>query len=726
VNRTSGGDAEELERLRALHAAIIISSEDAVASKDLNGIVTSWNQGAERLFGFTAQEMIGAPILRIVPPELHRQESEILAKLAAGERIERLETVRMHKSGVRLEVSLTISPIRDSSGSVVGAAKIAHDISIRRNAQRALIEEANALETLNRIGRAVAAQLDLEKVVQLVTDAATELSGAEFGAFFYNVIREGDESYWLYSLSGASRDSFAQFPMPRATEVFAPTFKGEGVVRSDDIRADPRYARNAPYAGMPPGHLPVCSYLAVSVISHSGEVLGGLFFGHHERAVFTDRSERLIKGIAAQAAIAIDNARLVQTLRDRERELKQIGAEREQFLQSERAARTDAERLSHVKDEFLATLSHELRTPLNAIQGWAVLLREHGVTPVDMTRGLETIERNVRAQSQIINDLLDMSRITAGKVHLEVQPFQLHRVIQSAVDAVMPSAIAKRIRLQTMLDSTIGFVRGDPNRLQQVLWNLLTNAVKFTPQEGRIQVVLERVNSHVEIVVEDTGVGIRPEFLPYVFDRFRQADATTTRRYGGLGLGLSIVKSLIELHGGSVRVKSPGENQGSTFVVSLPVSHVGDEDTLRSRQLNLHADSVETLELPRLDGMKILIVDDEADGRGLIARILEGQGAVAICCATGEEALKQIGREKYDVLLSDIGMPDMDGFELIKRVRALDVRHAQAMPAVAVTAYARSEDRQRSLLAGYQMHLSKPIEARELVAGIASLLRLGR
>ena len=461
---------------------------------------------------------------------------------------------------------------------------------------------------------------------------------------------------------------------------------------------------------MPPGHLPVCSYLAVPVALPNREVIGGLFFGHPEPGVFTERSERLVVAIAAQASIAMSNARLFQALRDRE--------------ESERGARAEAERLSHMKDEFLATLSHELRTPLNAIQGWATLLRQREVTPHDMQRGLETIERNVRAQAQIINDLLDMSRIISGKIHLEVQPLHLHEVINNAIEAVRPSAEAKRIRIHTLLDSKIGFVRGDPNRLQQVLWNLLSNAVKFTKQGGRIQVVLERVNSHVEIMVEDNGVGIRPDFLPHVFDRFRQADATTTRHYGGLGLGLSIVKTLVELHGGSVRVKSPGEDQGSTFVVVLPVSPVRGDDTAVIQKPTLAADPLETIPLPRLDGVAILVVDDESDGRALIARILEGRGARTVGASSAHEALQLLASQRFDVLLSDIGMPGVDGYDLIRQVRLLDTSRSGPIPAIAVTAYARPEDRQRSLLAGYNMHLSKPIEAPELIASIASLLRL--
>jgi CheY-like chemotaxis protein len=311
-------------------------------------------------------------------------------------------------------------------------------------------------------------------------------------------------------------------------------------------------------------------------------------------------------------------------------------------------------------------------------------------------------------------------------MHLEVQALQLHEVINDSIEAVRQSASAKRIRIQTILDSSIGLVRGDPNRMQQVLWNLLTNAVKFTPNDGRVQVVLERVNSHVEISVEDTGIGIRADFLPYVFDRFRQAESNTTRKYGGLGLGLSIVKSLVELHGGSVRVKSGGENQGSTFIVALPVSHVRSTERQSDRQAAVAPDPFTAIELPRLDGVRILIVDDDHDGRTLMARILDDHGAITRCVSSADEALATLKSEPFDILLSDIGMPTVDGYELIRRIRQMPRPPAERIPAIAVTAYARPEDRQRALLAGYQMHLCKPIEAPELVAGIASLLSLSR
>jgi PAS domain S-box-containing protein len=406
-------------------------------------------------------------------------------------------------------------------------------------------------------------------------------------------------------------------------------------------------------------------------------------------------------------------------------EMRNAASERESLLEAERAARADAERLGRLKDEFLATLSHELRTPLNAVLGWTTLLRRLPPGGPDHTKGLETIERNARAQAQIIDDLLDMSRIISGKVQLDVQAVNLRDVVEAAIDGVRPLVDAKRLRLRATLDAKIGAVRGDAGRLQQVMWNLLTNAAKFTPPDGRINVVLERVNSHVEISVEDSGIGIKPEFLAFVFDRFRQADASTTRRHGGLGLGLAIVKHLVELHGGSVRVKSPGEGQGASFIVALPVSSVRTGESGRHERPSFDEVDLFSLELPGLEGTVALVVDDEADARVLVGRLMEERQGQAVLAGSADEAFDILGRQHIDILISDVGMPGVDGYELIRRIRAADARWAR-VPAIALTAYARAEDRQRALLAGFQMHLSKPVEPRELIAGIASLVNLPR
>ena len=527
-------------------AAIVESSDDAIVSKDLNGIVSTWNRAAERMFGYTAEEMIGASIRKIIPDDRQAEEDATLATIRRGGKVDHFETIRQHKSGELFPISLTVSPILSETGQIVGASKIARDISALKQSESErirLLEETVAItETLNDVGAAVASDLDRTSMVQAVTDAATGLTAAEFGAFFYNVLNDAGESYTLYTISGVPREAFSKFPMPRNTEVFEPTFKGTGVVRSADITKDSRYGHNPPYHGMPRGHLPVRSYLAVPVKTRTGDVVGGLFFGHSVADRFTSLHERLAVGIASWASVALENARLYQ----------------------------DAQEASRLKDDFLASLSHELRTPLNAILGYARIVRSGIIGPDRHEKAIETIERNANALAQMVEDVLDVSRIISGKLRLNVQPVDFPDVVRTAVDAVTPAAEAKGIRIEMVLDPQASPISGDPDRLQQVLWNLVSNAVKFTKRGGRVQVRLERVNSHVEVTVSDTGTGIPREFLPHVFERFRQAEGGTTRESGGLGLGLSIAKQLIEMHGGTITAESGGPNTGATFRVTLP------------------------------------------------------------------------------------------------------------------------------------------------------------
>ena len=378
-----------------------------------------------------------------------------------------------------------------------------------------------------------------------------------------------------------------------------------------------------------------------------------------------------------------------------------------------------------MKDEFLATLSHELRTPLNAILGWSQILRVKAPPSPDLSRGIETIERNARAQAQIIEDLLDMSAIISGKICLDVARIQLADIVQAAVEAARPAADAKRVavvmRLGRARDSELN---ADAGRIQQVLWNLINNAIKFTAEGGSVEVVLECSAAEVTIRVSDSGEGIDPDFLPFVFDRFRQADATITRRYGGLGLGLSIVKQLVELHGGSVSADSPGRGRGSTFVVSFPrstaayVVEAAPATALGERATRAAADGCQAIA-----GLKVLVVDDDPDARDLVRRLLEDCNVQVITTGDAKEALSAVKREQLDVLVSDIGMPGSDGYELIQRVRSLGSEGAAAIPALALTAYARPEDRTKALRAGFQMHLAKPVDPRELIAVVASLGR---
>jgi PAS domain S-box-containing protein len=505
---------------------IVESSDDAIVSKTLDGIITSWNAGARALFGYTAEEAVGQSILLIVPPERHGEEADILSRLRRGEKINHFETQRLTKDGRRVEISLSVSPIRDSTGTIVGASKIARDIT----------------------------------------------------------------------------------------------------------------------------------------------------------------------------------------------EKKRIEREREHLLDAERNARAEAQRVNQLKDEFLATLSHELRTPLNAIMGWAQLMGMGSMNDDEMKEAGRAIERNARAQKQLIDDLLDMSRIISGKLRLDVQRIEPVTVVEAAIEIIRPSAAVKEIRIEKILDPLAGPVSGDPARLQQVVWNLLSNAVKYTSKGGKIQVRLERVNSHIELSVSDTGQGIDPDFLPHLFERFRQADASTTRQHGGLGIGLAIVKEIVELHGGTVRAKSAGEGKGATFVVTLPLLILQSESNRFPPRA--WSDAPAEMRLTDLSGLKILFVDDEPDARGLVKRLLEECGARVTLAESALQGLDAATACEPDVIISDIGMPEVDGYEFLRKLRMKNDPSAKT-PAIALTAFARSEDRTRALRAGYINHVAKPIEPCELLATIA-------
>lgn len=394
----------------------------------------------------------------------------------------------------------------------------------------------------------------------------------------------------------------------------------------------------------------------------------------------------------------------------------------DRLLASERAARAEAERTSRLKDEFLATLSHELRTPLSAILGWSQLLQRTDLNSEEAHEGLATIERNARAQAQLIEDLLDMSRIISGKIRLDVQSVDLPAVITAAIGTVKHSAAAKRIEVTSQFDPHVDTIVGDPNRIQQVVWNLLSNSIKFTPPDGKVAVSLRHIGNNVEISVRDSGAGIAPEFLPHVFERFRQADATTTRHHGGLGLGLAIVKHLVELHGGSVGVWSGGVGQGSAFIILLPTSSIlsrADSQAAdgEKKATLVHRQPSAPWNPPNLHGVRVLVVDDERDARDLARRILNECQADVVVAKNGREALHMLKISPPDVLVSDIGMPEIDGYELLRRARSAGCQ----VPAVALTAFARAEDRTQALEAGFQVHLTKPLEARDLVAVVANL-----
>jgi PAS domain S-box-containing protein len=395
--------------------------------------------------------------------------------------------------------------------------------------------------------------------------------------------------------------------------------------------------------------------------------------------------------------------------------------QREKLLLNARVARAEAEMANRAKDEFLAVLSHELRTPLNAVYGYARLLQARQLDQDGTARAVDAIVRNAHAQAQLIDELLDVSRVISGKLRLDVRSVDLKAVVEAAMDTVRPAADAKGVRIQAVLDPGAGPIAGDPDRLQQVVWNLLINAVKFTPQDGRVQVHLQRVNSHVEVVVSDTGEGIAPAVLPFIFDRFRQGDSSLTRRHGGLGLGLALVKHLVELHGGKVSAESEGIGRGATFIVELPLSiaRLPSEGTL----LPPPAGGLGLVALTgvRLDGVRVVVVDDERDAVALMSAILTSVGAEVRGCASASEALAAVREWRPDVLVSDIEMPGEDGYSLIQKLRADDAEHGARTPAVALTAHSRREDRVRALTAGYNMHVAKPVDPGELTTVIASL-----
>jgi PAS domain S-box-containing protein len=510
-------------------AAIVESTDDAVIGKDLNGIITSWNAAATRLYGYHAEEVIGKSISLLIPADRPDEEPAILEKLRRGESIDHYQTVRVAKDGRRIDVSLTVSPIRDSSGKVIGASKIARDITAQKRAEQ----------------------------------------------------------------------------------------------------------------------------------------------------------------------------------------------DREELLQSEHAARAEAEAANRIKDEFLATLSHELRTPLNAIVGWAGMLRAGKLDEESVKHAIEIINRNAKVQAQLIDDILDVSRIVSGKIRLEVQAVELAQLIEAGVDSIRPAAQAKNIQVRIRVDAKAGLISGDPDRLQQVVWNLLSNAVKFTPSGGKITIRADSTESNLQISVSDTGEGISADFLPHVFERFRQADGSLTRTHKGLGLGLAIVRHLVEMHGGSVKAESKGEGKGATFTVTLPLltGSIGSSSDQPEETPALPANGFS------LDGLRVLLVDDEEDARELHSTLLRELGAEVEVRTSGAEALKVMRKFRPDVLISDLEMPGLDGYSFIRRLRQDESLNGDAqIPALALTAHARAEDRERALRSGFQEHLPKPVEPAELARVLVNLI----
>jgi PAS domain S-box-containing protein len=619
-------------------AAIVQSSDDAIISKTLDGIITSWNPAAEKLFGYTAEEAIGQPILLIIPPERHDEEADILSRLRRGEAIEHFETVRVAKGGALVEVSLTVSPVRDSGGRVIGASKIARDISDRRRS-----EEARA------------------RLAAIVDSSQDAIVGKTLEGVVTSWNRGAERLFGYSAQEAVGRNIRFIIPPERQAEedgVLARIARGEVVEHFETVRM----AKG--------GRLIDVSLTISPVRSPTGAIVGA--------------------------------SKIARDITDR------VRAERERadLLAREQAAREEAEALNRSKDQFLAVLSHELRTPLNAIYGWARMLSDGKLDDALHARGLAAIVRNAKAQLQLVEDLLDVSRIITGTMRLETRPVDLRTVVEAALDAVRPAADAKDLRLQSAFDPAAATVIGAPERLQQVVWNLLMNAVKFTPNGGQVSVGVRRDGDLVEIVVSDTGEGITADVLPHVFERFRQGDSSTTRAHGGLGIGLALVRHLVDLHGGTVRAESPGRGQGATFTVRLPAALANAEDASRGATDGCS-----------LQGCRVLLADDDADGLELARVILADAGAEVRTCTSGFAVRETLAAWPADVLVLDIEMPGEDGYAVVRQLRARGDR----TPAIALTAYGRGEDRRRALAAGFDIHLPKPVDPAELTQAIARL-----
>jgi PAS domain S-box-containing protein len=660
--RTHRALAESEERFRRLVREV---TDYAILTFDGAGRITSFNPGAEALFGYAAHDVLGRPGAMLFTQEDQQAgvpAQELLSAATNG----RVPDVRWHQraDGSRRFVNGICTALYDETGKVIGYAKIGRD-----ETDRQLADEVNArLAAMVRASRDAIFMLDPAGLIRSWNPAAQQM----FGVGPEDII--GRPIHQLLTREHAAE----------TLALFEKACAGEAVEYAETIccRAD----------------------------GQSVEVEMSL-------SPIRDREGKL--------------SALAATIRDIG-ERRRTEQERRRLLQQERQAREEAETANRVKDEFLATLSHELRTPLNAIVGWASVLATvnkkavAGGTPVpgELTEGLDAINRNARVQAQLIEDLLDVSRIISGKLRLEVKRVELSPIVEAAIASVLPAAQNKQIRIDREIAATATSIWGDAARLQQVIWNLLSNAIKFTPAGGKVSISVRRIDSTVELTVTDSGRGIRPEFIPYVFERFRQADASTTRTQGGLGLGLAIVKHLVEQHGGTVSAASEGDGKGATFTVRLPQSNSVDLEPTPAPAA-APAPAVVRPAGPPLAGLKILAIDDEADARNLLKRFLERCGASVTAADSVAEAMTALRSERFDLVISDIGMPHEDGYVLIKKLRALPEEEGGQTPAIALTAFARAEDKQRCLQAGFHVHVAKPIEPDELMDVVEAVTRSG-
>ncbi len=697
----------ELEQVaRASLATTLRSIADAVIATDDAGCVTFMNPVAEALTGWPVEEALGRPLAQVfrLVDALSRKEVESPSAKAlrhgvvvglAG------HTALIARDGKSILVEDSAAPIHDDAGALTGVVLVFRDVTAQKAAsdrKEFLAEAMTALATVLDVHKTLGSLARL--AVPKLADWCTIDVVGEDGVTVQQItvahadparVALAEELGKRYPPSPNAKSGSAHVLRTGESELY-PEISDELLIASAVDAEHLRIARA----------LQLRSALVVPLKSR-GRTLAAMTFvmaesGRH----YTLDDLQFAEEFARRAALAVDNARLYE---------------------SEQTARQNADRANRAKDDFLATVSHELRTPLNVMLGWTRMLRAGELAGDKVQRALETIERNAVTQTQLIEDLLDVSRIVSGKLRLDVQSVELSHIVEQAVEALRLASESRNVRLLMALDENAGPIMGDPHRLQQVVWNLVSNAIKFTPKGGRVHIAVERVDSNLMLNVSDDGRGIEAEFLPHVFERFKQADGATTRAYGGLGLGLAISRHIVELHGGSISVKSGGKGMGATFQVLLPISPVRSSYAPSRRRTVEGAGTFASR--PELNGLKVLLVEDEEDARELLVAILNGCGAIVLTATSASDALAQLRAHKPDVLVSDIGLPGEDGYSLIRKVRALSREEGGAIPAAALTAYARAEDRRQAMDAGFMMHLSKPVEPAELLAVVANLTRFG-
>lgn len=578
----------------------------------------------------------------------------------------------------------SLSPLQRALLNVAAnqALTACHNVGLQLQTEAAR-DEARALY---EVTAALAGELDLQEILQRTTDAATRLTQAYYGAFFHNVVDDSGESYRLYTLSGAPREAFSKLGMPRNTPMFDHTFRGVGPLRLDDIRKDPRFGQLPPHHGLPPGHLPVVSYLAVPVKSRTGEVFGGLFLGHPEPGVFNDRAERIAVGIAAQAAVALENGRLFQQAN---RELARSHELTELLREEERR-----------KDEFLATLSHELRNPLAPIRTAVAIIKMSRAEPAKVESAVAVIDRQAAHLARLIDDLLDVSRITRGKVDLRRERLDLFALLEQACESVRPMCDARRLNLRLQRSDRPLVVHGDPVRLAQIIGNLLHNACKYNRAGGEVRADVEEKDDFAKVRIRDEGIGIEPAQLERIFDMFAQVESATSRAPGGLGIGLSLARSLAELHGGTLTAASEGLGKGSVFTLHLPLASDGLPASTRPRH--------EREATVPSAGLRVLVVDDYADALETVAELVAALGHEVRTASDGEDALQLAQAELPDAVLLDLGLPKLDGYQVAKEIRGLE-RGADVL-LVAMTGWGQVQDKKRTQEAGFDLHLTKPAD----------------